>query len=481
MSRALNPRRTIFLFSLLATLSVHSLLAAPRVSLLEPAESPRILKIVGSAVAEGQAQTPQTGGKAVALKSEIDAKWQYHEVRLSSSARDSEALRSLRQYGPVDIRVQIAEQVTTPKLRDSMRLIVAEGKPDGLRFFSPKAPLMSQELEVLDTPVDALTLLALLPNDPVEQGDSWKPAKWVIQFITGVEAVEKSELTCQADKVSESEVLFSIDGKITGGVLGAGTEITLKGTCKFDVKQELLSAADLTLTEKRSVSPVTTGLNLTTKIHITRSIDNHSALAPDAIKDLPTTSTPERLLILAEAPQWNLRWNHDRNWHVFHQTPQVAVLRLLDRGSLLAQCNISPITPAKPGEHMGEKEFQREVEKAIGKDFRRILKAETLPTQDDRYIYRVTSIGETDQPLPNGETKKIPLQWIYYLIASPTGQQIVLVMTLEPESEARFENQDISLALGMQFIANDTGNPTPANKPRLSESGSPAGQAPPDE
>lgn len=457
-----QPRRG-FPVSLVVLLigSVSPLAAAPRVSLLEPSESPRIVKVVGEASAEGQAQTPQTSGKAVALKSEIKARWQYHEVRLSSSGRDSDSFRSLRQYGPVDIRVQIAEQVTTPRLRDSMRLIIAEGQPDGLRFFSPKAPLMSQELEVLDTPADALPLLALLPNDPVEQGDTWKPANWVLQFITGVEAVEKSELSCKAEKVTEAEALIKVDGKISGGLLGAGTEITLAGTCKFDVKLELLTTADLTITEKRSVSPVTTGLNLTTKVHIVRTLDDHPALKPDAIKDLPTSSTPERLLILAEAPQWNLRWNHDRNWHVFHQNQQVAVLRLLDRGSLLAQCNVSPIKPAKPGEHMGEQEFQKEVQKAIGKDFRRILKAEVIPTEDDRYIYRVTSIGETDQPLSNGESKKIPLQWIYYLIASPTGQQIVLVMTLEPESEKRFENQDISLALGMQFITKDTGSPTP--------------------
>lgn len=462
MPRLQAARSLSFILVLFA--ASHALSAGPRVALQEPSESPRIVRVTGDATATGQAQTPQASGKAIALKSEINAKWEYHEVRLSSSGRDGEAYRSLRQYGPLDVRVQIAEQVTIPKLRDSMRLIVAEGKPDGLRFFSPKAPLMSQELEVLDTPIDALALLALLPNDPVEQGDTWKPSGWVMQFLTGVEAVEKSELSCTAEKVSESEALFQVKGSITGGLLGAGTEITLTGTCTFDVKQELLTLADLTLTEKRSVSPVTTGLNLTSKIHITRKIDDSPLLSPAAVKDIPTTATPERLLILAEAPQWNLRWNHDRNWHVFHQSPQVSVLRLLDRGSLLAQCNVAPIKPAKAGEHMGEKQFQQEVQKAIGKDFRRIVQAEVIPSNDDRYIYRVTAVGETDQPLDNGESKKIPLQWIYYLIASPTGQQIVLVMTLEPESEKRFENQDISLALGMQFMTSNSGSPTPAGK-----------------
>ena len=451
-------------FSLLLLLSALPLSAGPRVSLQESSDSSRVVRVIGDASAEGQSQTPQAGGKAVALKSEIKALWQYHEVRLPSGGVDGETYRALRHYGPLEVRVQVAEQVTNPRLRDFMNVIVAEGKSDGIRFFSPKGPLMSHELEVLDTPVDALALLALLPNDPVEQGDDWKPANWVLQFLTGVEAVEKSELTCTAVKVTETEVSFKVDGKITGGLLGAGTEITLKGTCLFDVKQELLTEADLTLTEKRSVSPVTTGLNLTTKVRILRSLDKDPSLSEGAIQGLATAATPESLLILAEAPEWNLRWKHDRNWHVFHRTPQVAVLRLLDRGSLLAQCNIAPIKPAKPGEHMGEKEFQQEVQKAIGKDFRRIVQAEVIPSQDDRYIYRVTSVGETQQPVQGSDAKIIPLQWIYYLIASPAGQQIVLVMTLEPESEKRFENQDISLALGMQFITQESGNPTPADK-----------------
>lgn len=451
-------------FAIVLSVCTTSLFGAPRVSLQEPAETSRIVRVDGEASGEGQAQTPQAGGKAVALKSEIKAKWQYHEARLSSGGRDSEAYRALRYYGPLDVRVQIAEQVTTPALRDSMRLIVAEGKPDGLRFFSPNAPLMSQELEVLETPADALALLALLPNDPVEKGDSWKPAGWVLQFITGVEAVEKSELTCVAESVSETEARFKVNGKITGGLLGAGTEITLQGTCRFDVKQELLSEAELTIVEKRSVSPVTTGLNLTSKVRIVRSLDTHPALTLEAAQGIPATASPEQLLILAEAPEWNLRWKHDRNWLVFHRTPQVAVLRLLDRGSLLAQCNVAPIKPAKPGEHMGEKEFQQEVQRAIGKDFRRIVQAEVVPSGDDRYIYRVTSVGETEQPVPGGDSKKISLQWIYYLIAAPTGQQIVLVLTLEPESEKRFENQDISLALGMQFMTSDRVSPTPAEK-----------------
>ena len=40
---------------------------------------------------------------------------------------------------------------------------------------------------------------------------------------------------------------------------------------------------------------------------------------------------------------------HDRRWHVTVDRPELTVLRLVDRGELIAQCNISPAPDAKPG------------------------------------------------------------------------------------------------------------------------------------
>ncbi|MFO1023494.1 MAG: hypothetical protein U0903_22785 [Planctomycetales bacterium] len=456
----MNPhiRNLSLLTMLLVTASF--LPAADRVRLAEPAKSTRVVHTTGTASASGSSQTPQAQGKSVALKLGVKANWDYREIRLPGTGRDAEAYRSLRKYDSAEARIEVAEQITNPRLRRQTNLIVAEGRTDGMRYFSPLGPLNAQELELLDTPIDELALLSLLPDDPVEAGDKWKPSQWVMQFVSGVEAVDKSDIACEVEKLDDKEARIKLTGSISGGIVGAATEITVDGYFLFDIKQQLVTKAEFSLKEKRSVSPVTTGLDISSTVSIHRSLDSGNALTQRDAEKYGTPPTEDQLQILDEVPEWNIRWSHTRKWFLFHLNEKVAVMRLLDRGSLIAQCNIAPIAPAKAGEHMDEKQFQQDVEKAIGKDFRKVVLAEEVGTKDKRYLYRIVATGETKQAVEGGTEKVIPLQWIYYLIASPTGQQVVVVFTLEPSQTERFQNQDLSFALNLQFINTNLGSPT---------------------
>ena len=151
-----------------------------------------------------------------------------------------------------------------------------------------------------------------------------------------------------------------------------------------------------------------------------------------------------------DAPDWRVKLYHDRLWHLFHQGTTVAVLRLMDKGSLIAQCNVSPIGPAPAGKHIGEKQFQDDVQKAIGADFEKFEKAEIVPSQDKRFIFRVIASGNANQKTTKGVTK-VPVNWIYYLIADADGRQMVLVFTVESSLIERLQNRDINLALGVDF------------------------------
>jgi len=124
----------------------------------------------------------------------------------------------------------------------------------------------------------------------------------------------------------------------------------------------------------------------------------------------------------------------------------------LDKGSLIAQCNITPIAPAAPGKHVDENQFQIDVQRALGADFRKIVQAEPIATKDKTFVYRVTAIGETRQPLPDGEAEITPMQWIYYLVASPGGEQVVLVFTVEAQLSERLGTQDVGMAASLEFL-----------------------------
>ncbi len=298
--------------------------------------------------------------------------------------------------------------------------------------------------------MDSLTAVALLPADRVEVGDKWDAPLWALQFLTAVEAVEKGELKCTLETAQDEVAKVTFVGEIKGGILGASSEIKLEGHYLYDLKQHCLTHLELTQNEVRSVGAVSPGLKVNAKVVLDRKPDDNPGLTDATVEAIPREAKPESLLLSMDASDWGIKLYHDRLWHLFHQGTTVAVLRLMDKGSLVAQCNVSPIGPAPAGKHIGEQQFQEDVQKAIGADFQKIEKAEVIPTQDKRFVYRVIAVGDASQKTSKGVTK-VAVNWIYYLIADADGRQMVLVFTVENTLVERFQNRDINLALGIDF------------------------------
>ncbi len=127
-----------------------------------------------------------------------------------------------------------------------------------------------------------------------------------------------------------------------------------------------------------------------------------------------------------DAPAWNVRFYHDRRWHLFHQTSDVALRRLLDKGGLIAQCNIKKIPDAEPGKHLSREQFQADIERALGKYFREIVQTETLKLKEGLFVERVMVVGSVLRKNTKNEPEPAPMQWIYYLVANSDGRQIFL-------------------------------------------------------
>ncbi len=427
-----------------------SVLAADKLELAESATEQRSFKVTVRMDIEGQLQAAVADTKAVAMKLTGNAQLSYHERRLSSLGRDAADFRGLRTYDQAEFHSQVADRVSETKLRPSFRQIVAEGQTDGIRLYSNFGPLTYEELELLRPPVDSLTALALLPADRVEVGEKWDAPMWALQFLTAVEAVDKGELKCTLESAADDVAKVTFAGDIKGGILGASSVIKLSGHYLYDLKQHCLTHLELTQSETRSVGAVSPGLKVTAKAVLERTPSEHPALNELAIEAVPREPKPESMLLAMEARDWGIKLYHDRVWHLFHQGTTVAVLRLMDKGSLVAQCNVSPIGPAPAGKHIGEQQFQEDVQKAIGAEFQKIEKAEIIPTQDKRFVFRVIASGEANQKTSKG-VNKVPVNWIYYLIADADGRQMVLVFTVENTLIERFQNRDINLALGIDF------------------------------
>ena len=286
---------------------------------------------------------------------------------------------------------------TSPQLDDERRLLVAEGRREGILFYSPKGPLTALELELLRAPGDSLCLLGLLPQTPVAVGDKWSPASWVGQMLTDTEAAAKSELNCTLESVTQGEAKVSFEGTVEGATTGSIGKVDLHGSYVYDLKTQRITRAELQQSEERSVGPVTPGIKVTAKSVVTITpAPAVSELSPEAAAAVPLEPPAALTQLYFRAP-WNVELRHDRSWHVFQQTPQIAVLRLMDHGTFVAQCNMAPVRAANAGEHVPEQQFQNDIRTSLGKRLKTIEKAETIPTDDHRFLYRVTARRRGEQ------------------------------------------------------------------------------------
>ena len=213
-----------------------SLLAADKVELAEADTDARIKLVRSHVQVSGQLKTAAGGGKTIPLTLTADAQYRFFERRLSGAGRDAETLRTARLYrfasndtevAPVDPPPGTTPKKSTLKLPETRHLIIAHGRREGAFLYSPTATLTCDQLDLLSTPGDSLSLLSLLPREEIATGDSWKPDSWAVQMLCGIEAMTKGEITCKLEEVNADTARVTFTGGAEGATLGATTTVQL--------------------------------------------------------------------------------------------------------------------------------------------------------------------------------------------------------------------------------------------------------------
>ncbi len=416
--------------------------AADSVMLDEPASDARVHAVSEELNVTGKLRTTAGGGKVFALNLDVKAQFVFRERRLTGAGRDAESLRSLRHYDKASATIKVEQQSTTSRLNPQRNRIVAQGQREGIQVYSPTGPLSFDDLELLRTPGDSLAILGLLPGKMVAVGESWKPDSWVIQTLTGVEAVLKSDLSCRLESVANQQAKVTFEGRIEGAIVGAATTLQVSGHYVFDVEKASINYVRLTQTEKRSVGSVSPGVDVTATVTLRRSLaESPGPLSNSAAEAIPLDPPAEQLQLRLDLP-WQARLTFGRDWHIFHQNQEVAVMRLLDKGSLIAQCNISPVPAAEPGQHTPATQFVADIKVSLKDKLKSIADSGPIDTGGKFFLYRVTAVGQSDG---------IPMQWTYFLCASPSGKQVAFVFAVEQKLLDRFGNRDVAITKNLQF------------------------------
>ncbi|MGE0378245.1 MAG: hypothetical protein AB7I48_17600 [Planctomycetaceae bacterium] len=429
--------------------------AAEPYTLSEPPTDARVKAVNMQVAISGKVITSAGGGKELSHELNAAAEYRFRERRLSGAGRDAEAYRSLRQYDGAAVRTSISKEVSTQSLPRELSLIAVQGERWGTMKYSPDHLLTREQLDLLDVPGDPLAIVALLPARAVEVDETWDVPDWAVQMLTTLEAASSAKMTAKLTGVSNGAARIEFNGAADGARLGAITKVELSGHLLFDLGRSLIKSVELTHTEKGAVGTVTPGIDSQVRVMIARSLsETAETLTDERANSLPLEPPADRMPLRFDAPSWGVSLVHGRGWHVFKAIfdtdPQVVILRLVDQGTLVCQCNFSPVPDAAPGEHTPLEDYENSIRQSLGAQFGAIVSRDTIPSEDGRKIFRVTTQGK--YTLPEGEeTKDYPMSWIYYLCVAPTGRQVSFVFAVEPSMKELLAGQDRQIVESLQF------------------------------
>ncbi len=440
---------------LVALVSASTCIAADAYTLEEQATDVRVRNVGMQITIGGKVITSAGGGKTVSHDLNAAASYRFRERRLTGAGRDAEAFRCVREYAEASTHTKISDEVSTLSLPARLRVIVTNGQRSGMLRYCPNALLTRDALDLIDVPGDPLAILALLPDRQVEVGETWEVADWAVQMLSTVEAASKAEMKAELASVTDGIARVDFNGTAEGARLGALTNVVLSGHLLFNLDQKLVTSVDLTHVEKGAIGTITPGIDSDVRVIVARALsDSEGSLTQQLTESIPLDPPTDRLPLEFDAEAWGLSLVHSRGWHVFHANfdsdPQVVILRLLDQGTLVCQCNFSPVPQVAAGEHTPLADYEESIRQSLGKQFGSIVSRDRIPTEDDRNIFRVTVEGKYS--LPNGdESNDVPMTWVYYLCADPTGRQVSFVFAVEPEMRERLAGQDRQIVETLRF------------------------------
>lgn len=413
------------------------------------------------------------GDKVAKLPLGVNAKLVYDEKLIDGAPNSLASLRALRHYTHAAADIKIEKGSVHPELRGERRLIgVSMGKTGGT-IFSPDGPLLREELDLIDVQGNSLAIEAILPSEPVSQGQRWPQSAESLALLLGLEATSASDVESLLIDVADNAAKVELSGTVHGAIHGVASEIELRAKYKFDLELNRITWFAMAIKERRSIGHVDPGIDVVAKLQMKLQPGvTCEQLEPSALKLTNQSFTNIDTRLSHESFGGNYGVLYDRRWFIMHDEGKSTVFRLIDRGELIAQCNIS--VPAQNGpQHVPSLEkFQQEIEQSLGDHFGQFVRASEGHDPLGRRILRVDATGTASD---------LAIQWSYVHVTDETGNQAVLLFTVEEALAERFGEAGKRLADTVYFLKafDDLPEPTPAGEGAENESAAPAPAGPP--
>jgi hypothetical protein len=399
----------------------------------------------------GKAERPKP--KPRRLKVQTRTEFADRVVAIDARGRASRSARRVVQASSA-INGEVRTRATA--IRPEVALLLAERRDDAIVVYSPSGPLTRSELEVVEGVGDPLALAGLLPDRPVAVGETWRVGRDAARGLSGYDALAAHTLDATLESLDAGAdaptALIRLKGEIRGAVLGGEGTIRCDGTLHVDRDSGQIRRLVLDRHETRKAGPVEEGLDIRSTLTVEcRPIATPDALGDPIIAALPRDRDSRRELLLLISPDGKYSLEHDRDWHIYWDDSRLTVLKRLDHGEVIAQCNLNAGPKVPAGKHQDPDQFRDDVRRALGARFVRFAgvgEVDGEPAGGFRYKVAV-----------EGRQGDVPLLWDYYLLAGPDGDQVLATFTRAAHSAPAFGDQDLRLIASFRWTGRPEAKP----------------------
>lgn len=354
--------------------------------------------------------------------------------------------KAARHYQTAVSRSTVDTDKVDRSLSDGRRLIVAQRTGDALFCYAPAGPLTRGELEVVSEHFETLHLPGLLPGKEVKVGETWKIDPAAAQSVCLFDGLISHELTGTLKEVSGQTAVVRVEGTAKGIETGALVNLTVAANMHFDLAARRIVAVAWSQRDTREQGPVSPAAEVETTTVVKREplAAVPEELAPAALARVPAETDPPRAMqyLFHRDPAGRYQFLHSRDWHTVGQTDYHLIMRLLDRGDFVAQATLAVWKNAGAGKHISPEEFDKLVASGTGWKPEEVVDRGEVPTDGDRWAYRVVARGELDGA---------KVVQSFYVLADASGEQVILTFTMKPTTADRLGTRDVALVNAIEF------------------------------
>jgi hypothetical protein len=388
--------------------------------------------------------------KMESLKLEAAAVHEYPE-RILAVAQDGLVQKTARQYTTAKATITVGSDRAERTLRPERRLCVSQFYKDQAMLYAPSGPLTREELDLTAGQFDSGSITGVLPGKDVSVGDTWKVSSSVVQALCNFEGLTEHTLTGKLESVKDDTATFSLTGTATGIDTGALARLKIEATGHFDLKGKHLVALEWKQKDERDQGPVSPAAVVESTTTMKRqAIEQPATLSDVALVSVPQDFDPPAPMTQLDYrdPQGRYSLLYPRCWHITAQVKDQLVLRCMDRGDFVAQVTLTPWKKADKGKHDTPEEFKHNMNSMAGWEAEKELQAGEVSSENGRWVYRYSTSGQMAAQMGS-----IAAVQNCYLVATPEGEQMIVVFTMTPKQVDKLGARDLSLVGSLEIPA----------------------------